>query len=495
MTNYGYLINIYASTITDRSSQNSKDKAQPTYDEYYGKTADKGVGVFAFSQSNSLSSTGTVTGDIPYFNVNWRFDLDINSSCWIDDRCDLDLEFYNASGATVYAMRVRGDTSYSNVAQWGASLNSLMSGGKWGNYGSGHGTLTFTDTQIIYTEHSTNNAWKSHTGLANMASVVGMRVVYGLALENYTGASGCSSMVRFELNSPVDVPWFFDGNFVPLETVPSFVVYPTDAIVSTTIGTGLLNANGSPVYLKTNFNINKGETKHIVNEILTSHAVVEWLNDGIFTLTEGEIVTVGSCDLDQLGFFSYNGQLIVATNESQVVLASTMFDYNNSFASYELLDGATIDFLYRYSYVAGNINFFYHKEVSLVTQTWANKETREQANPQPEQMQFLAHEEDIRSLNKQGVYSLTPMLDKTPRGYYQSTVTVSGVPTANRLVICFTNAGQKIAETLSDNQGVYRFDHLQMNEKYMFVAQHSNTKDTPPEYLATASDWQTPTAY
>lgn len=137
-----------------------------------------------------------------------------------------------------------------------------------------------------------------------------------------------------------------------------------------------------------------------------------------------------------------------------------------------------------------------HHSVSVATPVFANNETRAEANPYPDLMQYLENEENIASLNRKGAYSFSSEIENTTRGYYQSTVTIRGVPSANNRVLCFTNDGLLIAETKSTEQGVYRFDQLLMREKYMFVAQHDDgDPNTPPEYLATAADWQTPTAY
>ncbi len=83
-----------------------------------------------------------------------------------------------------------------------------------------------------------------------------------------------------------------------------------------------------------------------------------------------------------------------------------------------------------------------------------------------------------------------------PTGYYQSTVTISGVPVEGMKVFCYDNYGALLDITYSDENGIYRFDEMLMGRKYMFVAQHDDgDPTTPPEYLATASDWQSPTAY
>lgn len=130
--------------------------------------------------------------------------------------------------------------------------------------------------------------------------------------------------------------------------------------------------------------------------------------------------------------------------------------------------------------------------------TWSNRETREQANPYPPQLQTLKNNDKPTLSAKTGNYlSLFDQHGKQrPMGYYQSTVLINKVPTANKRVLCFTNHGQLRDETRSDVNGIYRFDHLDLNEKYMFVAQHDDgDPNTAPEYSAVAADWQSPKPY
>lgn len=137
--------------------------------------------------------------------------------------------------------------------------------------------------------------------------------------------------------------------------------------------------------------------------------------------------------------------------------------------------------------------------VALTNPAWANKESYEQANPQPEQPQYLEFEQDkVLVACKYEQYSeiFDQRGEQREQGYYQSTTTVSGVPVSGVRVFCFTNNGLLLDETRSNAQGVYRFDNLLMSEKYMFVAQYDESDSrTQPVYLAVAADWQTPTAY
>ncbi|WP_253182261.1 MULTISPECIES: hypothetical protein [unclassified Aeromonas] len=80
------------------------------------------------------------------------------------------------------------------------------------------------------------------------------------------------------------------------------------------------------------------------------------------------------------------------------------------------------------------------------------------------------------------------------QGYIESTVTISGVGVRRR-VLCFTQDGELVGETYSRaSDGVYRFDLLWLNKRYMLVAQ-----DDPAfgyaDYNAVAADYQAPKPY
>ena len=292
------------------------------------------------------------------------------------------------------------------------------------------------------------------------------------------------------------------NDFLPMGEVPEGLVYPVGASVSTTVGTGILNSSGSPVYLKSSENIARGETKHIITEDLSVNATLVFDDNGLFTLTEGANVTNGSSSLDLVALKYQNGQLFVTDDESDYILKSVMFDYSAVFASVEVLDGETIDKLdanvfYPHSdtimlYCAGDFPFV----------TWANKETVAQANPQPEQLQILdPPTPKVNVVANNNPFCADPVVDENGKqrkyGYIESTVTLSGVPAENKRVLCYDQSGSHlIAETRSGSDGSYRFDSLLLGKKYMIIAQYGEVGATSaPDYLPSATDWQSPTAY
>ena len=294
---------------------------------------------------------------------------------------------------------------------------------------------------------------------------------------------------------------YFSGstiNFIPLSVVPDDTVFPADALVSTTAGTGLLNSNGSSVYIKVGNAIKKGESKVIVNEAVTAKMYVSFAEDGLLTISENGNIKTTHLSIDEVGYRVQNGQAIFASSDGDIFLYSELFSYANSFMSVELNNGETIDSVDIENKGSGSMLLLHYYAKAMTNRIWSNKETKAQANPYPPVMQNVKPVEPVvKIMAKFENYnsSINQKGEQRPIGYYQSTVMINKVPTAGKRVFCFNNHGQLMAETISDKSGVYRFDYLLMDTKYMFVAQHSYAPDAPPEYNAVASDWQTPTKY
>lgn len=80
------------------------------------------------------------------------------------------------------------------------------------------------------------------------------------------------------------------------------------------------------------------------------------------------------------------------------------------------------------------------------------------------------------------------------QGYIESTVTIDGEGVSRR-VLCYTQDGELVAETMSRaSDGKYRFDLLWLNRRYMLVAQ-DDPAFGPADYNAVAADFQLPTPY
>ena len=291
-------------------------------------------------------------------------------------------------------------------------------------------------------------------------------------------------------------------DFVPMSEVPEKTVYPTGALVSTSVGTGLLNSNGSTVYIKTRFNISKGEVKHLISDDLSFKSKLEFALDGTVTLTEGNLVTTGNTGLDIIGITHQNGQLSLLGDDLVVILTSTLFNYNYAFPSVPILDGETVDSVANPIFNVGAVELLWHLGFTYGSPMWSNKETKEQANPQPEQLATLdANAPIATTVVKNNPFYNDVVLDQQGNqrkfGYIASTTQVSGAPVGNKRVLLFADdTAMLIDETVSDAQGNYRFDSLLLNKKYMITAQYGNAdENTQPDYSATSVDWQSPTPY
>ena len=142
------------------------------------------------------------------------------------------------------------------------------------------------------------------------------------------------------------------------------------------------------------------------------------------------------------------------------------------------------------------------KVCALTKPLWSNRETKAQANPQPEQLATLdANAPIATTVVKNNPFYNDVVLDQQGNqrkfGFIASTTQVSGIPVANKRVLLFTDdTALLIDETVSDAQGNYRFDSLLLNKKYMITAQYGNAdENTQPDYSATSVDWQSPTPY
>ncbi|MEG3753085.1 hypothetical protein [Psychromonas arctica] len=147
------------------------------------------------------------------------------------------------------------------------------------------------------------------------------------------------------------------------------------------------------------------------------------------------------------------------------------------------------------SFLVGDVSINNIKANNFI---FSNKETRSQANPQPDVLQYLKQSQLPKLATKQGNYSSSIDQEGNPRamGYYESKVLIQGSPAANRKVMCLTQYGQLLDEVYSSDDGTYRFDYLLLDTKYLFVALDNQlTTNTPPDYAAVAADWQTPIPY
>ncbi|MCE9969500.1 LamG domain-containing protein [Aeromonas salmonicida] len=141
--------------------------------------------------------------------------------------------------------------------------------------------------------------------------------------------------------------------------------------------------------------------------------------------------------------------------------------------------------------------------VSL-TATPANQEPRSQFQPQdvawrgtpPMYAGSVNQQQMSQSIVCKGhdYFWVRDGVQNVAQGYISNRVTINGEGVRRR-VLCFSQDGYLVAETYSSAaDGVYRFDHLWLNRRYMLVAQ-DDPAFGPADYNAVAADYQAPTPY
>lgn len=142
--------------------------------------------------------------------------------------------------------------------------------------------------------------------------------------------------------------------------------------------------------------------------------------------------------------------------------------------------------------------------IKLPTLLAANEETKEKYWPQPVSFvgippvfsgKSAAFPSQKMSLFSKGRdFFIVRDGVQTEQGFIESTVTISGVGVRRR-VLCYLQDGELVGETFSrESDGLYRFDHLWLNRRYMLVAQ-DDPAFGPADYNAVAADFQIPKPY
>lgn len=130
------------------------------------------------------------------------------------------------------------------------------------------------------------------------------------------------------------------------------------------------------------------------------------------------------------------------------------------------------------------------KNLSALSFDWANSITKEQAWPGTLHYDQLEH----NSLNLCPIvlpnHLLSPPLS-SELGFIRGTVTRKGAIAAGKHVICLDARFNLIAETISTENGYYRFDNLLINGLYTIHAYDNETY----QYAPVGADRRTPEAY
>ncbi|MGL6004802.1 hypothetical protein [Aeromonas sobria] len=415
----------------------------------------------------------------------------------------MDLEFLDAGGNVIAAIRTRTDGNYRSGLWYGKTLASLTKAPQRGSFPATYGELTFTDTSLIYTDDGLDNRNLSFTLACAMASVTTLRFSNMRSYETYTGGNGCQagSYLRIAGSPPG-----FNGDFSALTAEqytalqPDLIV-PAGAAITHQPGVGLVASGSAPSYALAR-GILPGQTGVLCDAAGVVVAKLAYLN-GMAMLTVGGVTTQGPADAPYLGLATINGQVFCYYQTKVVVRSSQFIAPPKSRIWIELQPGLTLatigteftPLLAEYTYLV------YRHTITAVA---ANQEPRSQFQPQdvawhgtpplyPGPVNFQ-QQTQYPLCKGRDYFWIRDGVRNVEQGYIESTVTISGVGVRRR-VLCFTQDGELVGETYSRAaDGVYRFDLLWLNRRYMVVAQDDPAYG-PADYNAVAADYQAPKPY
>ncbi|MBD5791203.1 hypothetical protein [Aeromonas hydrophila] len=498
----GWLMVSKAGTVTYDATCDVTATTGPEWADWFGDTADIGLFRYNFNRSSS-ADTGTWSGSIQFRPLGYRFKLGAYNNCWVNDLCDMDLEFLDAAGNVVAAIRTRTDGNYRSGLWYGKTLASLTKAPQRGPYPATYGELTFTDTSLIYTDDGLDNRNASFTLVCAMASVTTLRFTNMRAFETYTGGSGCSAGSYLRIAS---APSGFNGDFAALTAeqyaiLQPDLVLPTGAAIAHQPGVGLVASGIAPSYTLAR-GILPDQTGVLFDATGAVVATLAYLN-GKATLTVGGVTTEGPADAPYLGLTTINGQVFGYYQTKIFVRSIKMIAPPKAKIWIVLKPGQTLQKIGLES-VPLQVEFTYVLLTTPMTVTVANQEARAQFLPQDVAWKgtppFVAGPLINQPMNQQllckgrDYFWIRDGVRNVEQGFIESTVTISGIGVRRR-VLCFTQDGELVGETYSRAlDGVYRFDLLWLNRRYMVVAQDDPAYG-PADYNAVAADYQAPKPY
>lgn len=122
---------------------------------------------------------------------------------------------------------------------------------------------------------------------------------------------------------------------------------------------------------------------------------------------------------------------------------------------------------------------------------WANRETKAQAWPgEIGAKESLAHSPD-KICRIASVPALSAPPSRKDLGFISGIVTRKSVPASGKHVVCLDERFNLVAETISAENGYYRFDNLLINKLYTIHAYDNDTY----QYAPVGADRRTPEAY
>ncbi|HHO2168292.1 TPA: hypothetical protein ACVBCY_001817 [Aeromonas hydrophila] len=510
---HGFLVQVLAMTPGYYSQDlDVAISTSPKWFENFGVTSDLGL-FYHVMNPGGVFTTPLLSKTI---TLNQIKDFVIKVTChnnnWTPDYCDFDLEFLDAGGAVLGAIRNRYSKSLSQGLSYGPSLTSLTLTGSVGTYPQTYGTLSFTAGAIVYTSDTwdgsvvgRNNSFSIPCNTANIAS---LRFTNVRAQSNYTNNNSSGAKVQFSiLSAPAGFSGDFSGLTAAQYTALNPDLYlPSGAAIGHQEGVGLTASGTAPSYVLSR-GVLPGQTGVLLDSNNQVMARLSYIG-GIASLTVDGVTTSVPSTSAALCLTALNGQVIAYDIQGVVVkserfIATGLITMVTLRPWIEVQPGESLSTIWTQIYpLDAQLTYDYKRQP--INPIPANQEPRALFEPQdvawrgspplfagPVQVQKLT---SFPMIKGRDYFWLRDGSQSVQQGYIESTVTIDGEGVARR-VLCFTQDGDLVAETMSRaSDGKYRFDLLWLNRRYMLVAQ-DDPAFGPADYNAVAADYQLPTPY
>jgi len=154
------------------------DTSDPNWEANYGRTGNFGLFSYSYHLNNSTDS-GILAGILPnLFSSKMVFDLKATAVNYSTDIAEFDMLFQDDNNNTIAALRAVSDSSYSTHLYYGSNLNNLTAAGTVGAFPFIAGSLTFTQTTMIFTNSLEQTYNESFTFPCDMSSVTSISFPY-----------------------------------------------------------------------------------------------------------------------------------------------------------------------------------------------------------------------------------------------------------------------------------------------------------------------------
>lgn len=180
----GYLLIAYIS-YPGVPSYDITDKSQPTWSTRFEHVQDIGL----FNYKRGSGSIPMLSKTINMFSVFWNMQVTGSNGSEGIDSHTWTLEFLSADDTVLCAVKSDYGSTYSSNLFYGRNLESMTQAGRNGTYTATGGNITFTPTQLIFTNTRSSQFNKSFTYEFDVSSVKKVRVGGSARVGSY-GAGG-----------------------------------------------------------------------------------------------------------------------------------------------------------------------------------------------------------------------------------------------------------------------------------------------------------------